>query len=258
MCNGSLRQFFGHLLSPETGRYSRPFSLHHCMESPVLVQNPEYQIQNPAHSGQIKYDCRRSLETRSSPSYGMEPSLNRLVANQVFRLWNTPHLDLFATRFNNLLPLFVSPVRDHRTCAVDTISMDWRNFTGYAFPPFNLIPQVLAKIKESQCRLILIDLLWPQRSWFPIVLSLLTDTPRRLSVSHGIVSQNQGKPMHPDPGLLHLHALKLSAVKSETETFLSSLPNASIKTCSTLSDGRFMQIGVLKGKSILSILSLPL
>ena len=43
-----------------------------------------------------------------------------------------------------------------------------------------LIPSVLAKIRQSRCRIVLIAPLWPQRPWFSKVLQLLVSAPIRL------------------------------------------------------------------------------
>ena len=53
-----------------------------------------------------------------------EWSLDREIATQIFSLWGTPQIDLFSTRLNHLLPLFVSSVPDHRACAVDAMSLE--------------------------------------------------------------------------------------------------------------------------------------
>ena len=136
-----------------------------------------------------------------------EWSLDREIAHQIFSLWGTPQIDLFATRLNHLLPLFVSPVPDHRACAVDAMSLEWKNLFAY----------------------------------------------------RGLVSQHQGKVLHQNPAMLHLHAWMLSGVKSEVDTFLNSLPSVSLnpagslRSRSTLQGGRYSRIGVCKGKLILSI-----
>ena len=122
-----------------------------------------------------------------------EWSLDREIATQIFSLWGTPQIDLFATRLNHLLPLFVSPVPDHRACAVDAMSLEWKNLFAYAFPPFKLVPLVLNKMRDSNSRFILIAPCWPQRSWFSVILSLIIDFPRELPVHRGLVSQHQGK-----------------------------------------------------------------
>ena len=100
---------------------------------------------------------------------------------------------------------------------------------------------------------------WPQRSWFSVILSLIIDFPREFPVHRGLVSQHQGKVLHQNPAMLHLHAWKLSGVKSEVDTFLNSLPSVSLnpaeslRSRSTLRGGRCSRIGICKGKLILSI-----
>ena len=89
-----------------------------------------------------------------------------------FQMLNCPKVDLFATQFNHKLPLCVSPDPDHHALAIDTLSMNWNFLHAYAFPPMILIPSVLAKIHQSQCRIVLIAPLWPQRPWFSEVLQL--------------------------------------------------------------------------------------
>ena len=115
------------------------------------------------------------------------------------------------------------------------------------------------KIRDSNSRFILIAPCWPQRSWFSVILSLIVDFPRELRVHRGLVSQHQGKVLHQNPAMLHLHPWKLSGVKSEVDTFLNSLPSVSLnpaeslRSRSTLRGGRISRIGVCKGKLILSI-----
>ena len=75
-----------------------------------------------------------------------EWALDQTVANSIFQMLNFPNVDLFATRFNHKLPLYVSPVQDNKALAIDALSMDWNHLHAYAFPPFILIPAVLEKI----------------------------------------------------------------------------------------------------------------
>ena len=90
--------------------------------------------------------------------------LDQTVANSVLQMLNFPNVDLFATRFNHKLPLYVSPVQDYKTLAIDALSMDWNLLHAYAFPPFILIPAVLDKIRQHQCRIVLIAPFWPHSS----------------------------------------------------------------------------------------------
>ena len=72
---------------------------------------------------------------------------------QVFRAlcsrWHQPQIDLFATRFNIKLPLFVSPVPDPMATAVDALSLSWENLDAYAFPPTAILIKVVEKLQDS-------------------------------------------------------------------------------------------------------------
>ena len=78
-----------------------------------------------------------------------EWALDQTVANLVFKMLNFLNVDLFATRFNHKLPLYVSPVQHNKALAIDALSMDWNHLHAYAFPPFILIPAVLEKIPTT-------------------------------------------------------------------------------------------------------------
>ena len=64
-----------------------------------------------------------------------EWSLHPAVFQAVCSRWHQPQVDLFATRFNNKLPQFVSPVPDPQAWAVDALSLSWEDLDPYAFPP---------------------------------------------------------------------------------------------------------------------------
>ena len=53
----------------------------------------------------------------------MEWSLHPEVFQAICSRWHQPQLDLFAARFNNKLPQFVSPVPDPQAWAVDALSL---------------------------------------------------------------------------------------------------------------------------------------
>ena len=101
-----------------------------------------------------------------------EWALDQSIANSIFQMFNYPNLDLFARCFSHKLPLYVSPVLDNQAFAVDAFSMNWNSLHAHAFPPTILIPSVLNKIRQSQCRIVLIAHLWLQQTCFSEVLHL--------------------------------------------------------------------------------------
>ena len=60
-----------------------------------------------------------------------------------------PTIDLFASPYNNQLPVYVSWHFDPSAYATDAFSITWTNLLFYAFPPFSLIGRVLRKIQTD-------------------------------------------------------------------------------------------------------------
>ena len=52
-------------------------------------------------------------------------------------------VDMFATKMNNKLPLYVSPVPDPNAMAVDALNISWEALDGYAYCPIELIPKLI-------------------------------------------------------------------------------------------------------------------
>ena len=96
-----------------------------------------------------------------------EWSLHQEVFSLLCQRLYTSEVDLFATRYNNKLPKFVSPVPDPQAWAMDALSFSWEDLDLYAFPPISLPGNVVNKPLSHDCkRLILIAPGWPNMPWF--------------------------------------------------------------------------------------------
>ena len=104
--------------------------------------------------------------------------------------FGTPSIDLFATRYNRKVPLFVSPVRDVEALAVDAFSLDWNQWNSlYIFPPVNILMRVLSYLDSYQGTTLLVTPMWPNQNWFPLVLAKARD---RLVLSEPKLHQRIG------------------------------------------------------------------
>ena len=157
-----------------------------------------------------------------------EWELRQVVFDSVVLRWDRPHVDLFATSLNHKLETFVSPVPDPLSFAVDAMSLSWDGMFAYAFPPFRFLLQVLLKIKQSDCKIILIAPAWPRQAWFPELLLLSCARPLKLPFRRDLLSQFKGKVVHPRPESLHLHAWLLSGRDSVRKAFLKEQPRTSL------------------------------
>ena len=112
------------------------------------------------------------------------------VCQALWKVWGTPSLDLFATRWNTRLPRFCSPMRDPLAIATDAFLTSWDNLLVYAFPPYALVRKVLLKVEASHnCRMILIAPWWPQREWLPDLYRLSIEPPLLLPLQDDLLSQ---------------------------------------------------------------------
>ena len=85
-----------------------------------------------------------------------EWSLHPEVFQAICSQWHQPQVDLFATRFHNKLPQFVSPVPDPQAWAVDALSLSWENLDPYAFPPAAILGKVVEKLQDYPCKRIIL------------------------------------------------------------------------------------------------------
>ena len=122
----------------------------------------------------------------------LSPSTTRLL----FRSWGKIQWDLFADNTNTKAPNYFTLDRhDSKAQGVDAFLQDWANLQGplYAFPPPQLIPQVLAMVTLHKVRLVLIAPCWEDAAWLPELLSLSIRPPRKLPPA-SILQGPRGKP----------------------------------------------------------------
>ena len=88
-----------------------------------------------------------------------------------------PCIDLFATRHNKQLPVFVSWKPDPDSSYVDALSLDWASFTSvYIFPPFSLWGRLLPLLQRYRTRveMMVIYPKWPAQHWFHRLEQMVT------------------------------------------------------------------------------------
>ncbi|XP_041357753.1 uncharacterized protein LOC121374713 [Gigantopelta aegis] len=185
--------------------------------------------------------------------------LHKVVAGRILRLWGSPQVDMFATRLNHQLPVFVSPVfvspvPDTLALEYDALNMDWTGLDLYAFPPPVLLSKVLAKVGMQSCRVTLVAPGWAAQPWFPQLLSLLVQEPVRLPPLPDLLSQRLQQPVwHPKPEVFRLHVWRLSSFPCEAEAFQNEWLNSSpLRSAGQLSEftnatGALVFVGQVNG-----------
>ena len=187
-----------------------------------------------------------------------EWTLHPQIVHRIFSHWETPQIDLFATKRNTKLPLYVSPVPDQDAWAEDALSISWKGLIAYAYPPPSIMNKVMEKILQEECRVILIASAWPTQPWYTLLLDLSVDHPLRLPITQDLLKQTDKPFFHSNPAHLKLHAWKLqggnsrnrdSPAKSLLDSWnLKDLPPEE----SMAHDGQTFVLGVNLNRKILS------
>ena len=99
------------------------------------------------------------------------------LSKETFRAISRAHpdmeVDLFATRDNRQLPLFVSPFQDPKAIATDAFRVDWNRWRSvYLYPPTCLILKALDKLRSFRGKAVMIAPFWPTSPFFMPLKSL--------------------------------------------------------------------------------------
>ena len=149
--------------------------------------------------------------------------LKQQVFHQIQTAMGPLEVDLFASRLTKQLPRFYSWRPDPEAEATDAFMQDWATCRGFANPPWCLIHRCLAKVKRQTARIVLITPLWKTQSWFPLVLDLLEDYPRRIPQQQDLVSMPLGQEFLMQQGIPQLIAWPISGNPTHHEEFLLRL-----------------------------------
>lgn len=149
-----------------------------------------------------------------------EWTLQAQALHPVFEKWGWPLIDLFATRANAQLPVYVSPLPDQSAWRIDALSFPWDSLgLVYAYPPAPLISRVIRILAQSRgTRLILIAPDLPLRSWYPDLRQLVLAGPLHLPLRDWPLRQRvpgmRGWQYHENQDMLRLAAWMLSSTDS--------------------------------------------
>ena len=119
--------------------------------------------------------------------------LKQAVFQQINSVLGPLEMDRFASRLTKQLPRFYSWRPDPEAEATDAFMQDWAACRGFANPPWCLIHRCLTKLKKQVARIVLITPLWKTQPWYPLVLELLEDFPRRIPHQSDLVAMPQGQ-----------------------------------------------------------------
>ena len=165
-----------------------------------------------------------------------EWSLHPEVFQAICFRWHQPQVDLFATRFNNKLPQFVSPVPDTQAWAVDALSLSWEDLDPYAFPPAAILGKVVEKLQDYPCNRIIPG--WPNMPWFWDLVARSSHIPLCLPNLPNLVTQPFNQTLHRDLSNLEPQQSRSRASRRQWQHELRLLKDPSMRQ-----SGLFLQSG---------------
>ena len=128
--------------------------------------------------------------------------LNRAQFRQIARTWGPLFRDLFASHWNNQLPLYMTWEEPHTMR--NAFHFRWHH-GDYAFPPFSIIMRVLRKVKADRCRIAIVVPWWEAQAWLPMLKRMLISDPIHFRFYPGLLRDQAGNP-HPLGRTLQLTA----------------------------------------------------
>ncbi len=157
-------------------------SVQACSKSPAMGGPSLSPHQSSAHprSSELGVDI---LSRKGIPQgeWRLHPESVRMIWTRYGRA----EVDLFTTSKNAHCPLFFS--LSHSPLKGDALTSHWPAARLYAFPPINILPLVLCKIREEGASVILIAPNWPDQPWFPDLTELLVALPNRSNHYHSSI-----------------------------------------------------------------------
>ena len=118
--------------------------------------------------------------------------LNPDIFKQIDHLLGPLELDLFAERMNAQISRYFSWKPDPLAVGSDAFTKIWTGEKAYAFPPFCLIPRVLAKIQKEKAQIVLIAPAWHTQAFYPMLLEMIVNNPILLPPQKDLLLSPEG------------------------------------------------------------------
>ena len=189
-----MRQHFSHSLSQEG---LIPQSTPSCPDRIDLETSSVPRVDNfhIIHQGSFNVIADQlSRGTAISTEWSLAPQDFQII----LKLNPLLQVDVFATRLNNKLPIFISPCMDSKAQAVDALSTSWERWDHlYMFPPTNMISRALAKLDTTSFKsAVLVTPETPTRPWYmSLCLRETRSVPLEVTLQQTVV----GKMVHKAP-----------------------------------------------------------
>lgn len=145
-----------------------------------------------------------------STNIDTEWELSEKAFNLIDKIFGPFSIDLFATFENRKVKKFCSRFPSPEAFRVDAFTIPWKNEKIYAFPPFALVAPTLKKFITDKAEGIIVVPNWPTQPWYPLLKTLLRDSPVVFQPDNKLLMSPCRSKVHPLARTLSLVAVRLS------------------------------------------------
>jgi len=147
----------------------------------------QYGSDHKTYSRVEKCVGRQFILNKKYPSIRVDASQRN--CSSVVQYMGSPITGLICNKKNCQVPNYVSPFPDSEAVSQDGLSIAWKDTLNYAFPHSFDPSGTPETSKGGRGELILIAPCWQTQYWFPQLLALVVDLPRKLPLWKKLLSQ---------------------------------------------------------------------
>ena len=255
-CTGINGQHYSSGLYKASGRDPFHRTLRRSVECPEFVFQSQHTVVSEAHIGQVHHSSRPDVPSRQT-------DLHRVVLESGNSKQNFPNHGFSVNRpvrhTSESQATILCVTHTGSEGAINRCPID--GLESHTRLRVSTVPCHSSCDKQntlSQCKIVLIAPLWPDRPWFLELLSLLVSPPVSLPVIPNLLAQLKGRILHRNPGHLQLNTWELSNNHFEIDNFQAMLrsrspkPEGSRLLKSMMQNGKSSVVGQINGRLILS------
>ena len=255
-CNGVNRQHYSGSLFKASGRDPFPRPLSGSLGHSEHVLKTQHPVANKAHSWPVQHPVRPNEQNGQTDHHRVD-TRSRNSQQSIHDHGLSVHRPVCHKAKQQVASVCVAhtgPTGVINRCSLDGLESH-SHLCVSSFPSNSSCDK---KVQSSQCKIVLIAPLWPDRPWFPELLHLLVSPPVYLPEISKLLTQLKGKIIHQNPGPLQLHTWELSNNHSEIDNFRVRLQTTSPRLGESrplrfmMRNGRSSVVGLIDRRPILS------
>lgn len=118
----------------------------------------------------------------------MEWMLDKTIFKKITVCFFVPEIDLFGSRLNHQVPLYVSRDPDPGSMAVGAFWQSWGRWKSFIHPSVVLLSCIIPKVRQGKATTLLVAPNCPGQPWYPELCQMLIDHPLQLPIKESLLT----------------------------------------------------------------------